>query len=565
MFVSRSTLRPPMSIKTDWLSPPRSIKGQDQLGSQAPCEMTYSQLLPGITNVTERARYFSFYTWVAWSFDHRLKALDHTDYVEYYRRADCLYTLIAAQDAKELGRVRQSERMIGRLRLLPALERLHIDGTLRLSVHATQDDDGHRYFKNTMGGLGQYYAGPLMELGLCRRTSSGPWVKYSTSSGVAMAESIESALPTAEFWDAVKQDVITVDTLTALHKFAPRQLAIGSEEHQQLLDIFLQRQSAPNQSSDENVSEERRRTLGLVLHLAQEISGANATSISEWNFRPSVYSRTLPGGEQWSVPSAFKETQVLWSLYERNDLLSIACQTIFAACLVAMETEAGSGRYYDTVETFARHFVVNPTMDAELSALATTTFGALVNKVSLSGPTLAQYEDPRHEFQLELRLFEDWRQHSSSPENFIVRALNLLATLAAREKAFPIGYGDLAIQSADLSGYPINLASFRKRTSTWLPMSLASVTNDLISWILNTHLSVALRKLSDTRTSSFHLRPTEYGLQIVGEIPAPARTLPRLTQAIRILEDLGALQEVGSNHLVKISPLGKQLLEEMLA
>ncbi len=34
-----------MSIKTNWLFPPRLIAGQDQLGSQAPCEMTYSQLL----------------------------------------------------------------------------------------------------------------------------------------------------------------------------------------------------------------------------------------------------------------------------------------------------------------------------------------------------------------------------------------------------------------------------------------------------------------------------------------------------------------------------------------
>ncbi len=553
-----------MSIKTNWLSPPRSIKGQDQLGSQAPCEMTYSQLLPGITNVTERARYFSFYTWVAWSFDHRLKDLDSTEYVEYYRRADCLYTLIAAQDAKQLGRLRPAERMIGRLKLLPALERLQVDGTLQLSEYATQEDNGRRYFKNTMGGLGQYYAGPLLELGLCKRASSGPWIKYSTSSGVAMAESIEKALPAAAFWDAVKQDVVTVQTLTALRDFAPHRITLGSAEHQQLLDIFLEKQNVPTQPEDGIASAERRRTLGLILHLARAIS-AGDTSLSEWSFRPSVYSRTLPGGKARSVPSVFEEIQVLWSLYERNDLLSIACQTIFAACLVGLEIEAGVGRYYDSVETFARHVVVTSAMEDEWNTLAASTFGELVHDVNLSGPTIAQFDDPRHEFQLELQLVDDWHQRSGSPEEFIARALHLLATLAAREESFPAGYGDLAIQAADLGGYPINLESFRKRTSRWFPMSLASVANDLISWVLNTHLSVALRKLSYTRTSSFHLRPTECGLQVVGEIPAPARTLPRLTQAIRILEDLGMLQEVGSDYLVKVTPLGEQLLEEILA
>jgi hypothetical protein len=529
--------------------------------------MAYSQLLPGITNVTERARYFSFYTWIAWSFDHRLKTLDSTEYVAYYRRADCLYTLIAAQEAKELGRLRPAERMIGRLKLLPALERLQVEGRLRLSEYATQEDNGRRYFKNTMGGLGQYYAGPLMKLGLCKRASSGPWIKYSTSSGVAIAESIEKALPTTAFWDAVTQDVITVETLTALRDFAPNRIALGSPEHQQLLDIFLERLDVPIPTEDGVASAfgaERRRTLGLILHLSQAIS-AGDSSVSEWSFRPCVYSRTLPGAKAWSVPSVFEETQVLWSLYERNDLLSIACQTILSACLVALETEAGVGQYYDSVETFARHIVVTPVMENEWNTLAASTFGALVHNVNLSGPTIAQFEDPKHEFQLELQMLEDWHQRPGFPESFIGRALYLLATLTAREGSFPAGYGALAIESADLSGYPINLVSFRKRTSRWLPMSLASVASDLISWVLNTHLSVALRKLSYTRTSSFHLRPTERGLQVVGEIPPPARTLPRLTQAIRILEDLGMLQEVGSDYLVKITPLGEQLLGEILA
>src|ERR1039457_2867848 len=61
----------PLRIDTDWLLPPRSINGLDHLGSQAPCVLIYSQLLPGITNVTDRARYYSFYPWVTWSLDKR--------------------------------------------------------------------------------------------------------------------------------------------------------------------------------------------------------------------------------------------------------------------------------------------------------------------------------------------------------------------------------------------------------------------------------------------------------------------------------------------------------------
>lgn len=50
-----------MEIVTAWVKPPIQIRGLDHLGVQAPCINIYGRLLPGITNVTDRARYYSFY------------------------------------------------------------------------------------------------------------------------------------------------------------------------------------------------------------------------------------------------------------------------------------------------------------------------------------------------------------------------------------------------------------------------------------------------------------------------------------------------------------------------
>lgn len=553
-----------MSIRTNWLSPPRSIKGQDQLGSQAPCEMTYSQLLPGITNVTERARYFSFYTWVTWSFDHRLKDLGPEDYVEHFRRADCLYTLIAAHEATSSNYQRPAERMVGRLKLSPAIGKLKEDGGLRLSDYATQKDNGSRYFQNELGGLGQYYAGPLMELGLCKRASSGPWIQYSKTFGNALAEAFQDGLPSAEFWDAVEEDLITAETLTRLYDFAPRRIVNGSSEHLQLLDILLERHQTSEETKSNTSTAERRKTFGLILHLAEEISGIEGASLHEWIFRPAVYASALPGGTIWNVPPLLQQTRNLWALYERNDLLSIGCQAIFCACLFTLESEAGDGRDYGSVEAFARSYSTALVSDAALASLDAETFGALVERVEQFGPAIEDFENPLHEFQLEMQLHNLWRS-TSDMKALISGAVRLLGTLAARESYFPAGYGNLAIASANLSPYPINLESFGARAVRWRSMSLADTLRDLIEWVLNAHLSVALRKLAQTRSSSFHLRPTEHGLQVANGIPDPARTLPRLTQAMRILEDLCALEEIGEDHLIKVTPLGKQLLEEILA
>src|SRR5947208_6755144 len=49
----------------DWLERDRQIiKGLDHLGIQVVSANLYTFLLPGITNVTDRARYYSFYPWV---------------------------------------------------------------------------------------------------------------------------------------------------------------------------------------------------------------------------------------------------------------------------------------------------------------------------------------------------------------------------------------------------------------------------------------------------------------------------------------------------------------------
>src|SRR5258705_8197516 len=84
-----------------WLKPAPNLRGLDHLGVRAPCEAIYSQLVPGITNVTDRARYYSFYPWLVWATNQHKGPLKNEPFYVVLRRADCLLTLIAARhDAK---------------------------------------------------------------------------------------------------------------------------------------------------------------------------------------------------------------------------------------------------------------------------------------------------------------------------------------------------------------------------------------------------------------------------------------------------------------------------------
>src|SRR5437867_12149759 len=113
----------PMSRPSDigWVEPAKPIRGLDHLGVQSPCIALYAQLLPGITNVTDRARYYAFHPWIIWSFEKRYKDHSLDEFRRVLRRAECLFALIAIRHARRQADGddgRHGAGMVGRLELL---------------------------------------------------------------------------------------------------------------------------------------------------------------------------------------------------------------------------------------------------------------------------------------------------------------------------------------------------------------------------------------------------------------------------------------------------------------
>ena len=90
------------------MKPPKQIGGLDHLSVQAPCINLYGKLLPGITNVTDRPRYYSFYPWVVWALEQRGFRNYDDAFIDSYRKADSLFTLIAGRHAHVSGNDRDS-------------------------------------------------------------------------------------------------------------------------------------------------------------------------------------------------------------------------------------------------------------------------------------------------------------------------------------------------------------------------------------------------------------------------------------------------------------------------
>lgn len=144
----------------------------------------------------------------------------------------------------------------------------------------------------------------------------------------------------------------------------------------------------------------------------------------------------------------------------------------------------------------------------------------------------------------------------------LIRVLAMLWQRGA-EDAATHAYCQMAFSGDELAASPINLSSFHDRGHRWHALPLNQVLQDLVAWCMNTHLTVALRKLRQTGQSTFRFRPTELGLQLVDQIPMPAATTPRIKQVLHILLDLGALQRVNEDvgYGMRLTNLGRQCME----
>jgi hypothetical protein len=418
--------------------------------------------------------------------------------------------------------------------------------------------------------------GQLAELRILD-TSRGPWVTYTPDGGTPLAKTLDELQGADEFWQTVVADLITLQDLDDLVQFCICGASRHENEHRQLMDLFFVRTPfyAERTALGDYDPIFRRDSLRLLLHLAGSLSQGGPIRISEDSFRAAVYSGTLFEDRPWQLPADLVKIRTLWSIYERNDQLSMACLCVFSSALQALEVEARLGQSFRTVEIFAAYLSRQPALSESLTELLSlgtdpalgpdATFSELVEYVRKTHPPVERWQDENHEINLAAGLVSN-PPTAETYLHTLVSALRVLALLVCHEPSFPAGYGDLLLRASDLENYPIHLVSFVKRVERWRSLSLTEVVEDLIIWCLNTHLSVALRKLRQTRQCSFHLQPSESGLETLGTIPHPVSTLPRIWQALQILTDLGALAPSvssvadGSRGL-EITPFGRSILE----
>jgi hypothetical protein len=520
-------------VETGWVVPPPPIRGLDHLGVQAPCVALYGQLLPGITNVTDRARYYSFYPWLIWSYEKRYSDRSRDAFCRVLRRAECLFGLVAAyhETLLEADEGDHGVATVGRIKLrgrgADALEGTVLD----LDEYAALDSE-NRYFKNSLGGLGQYYFGPLRDLKILdyvdndRKKPPG----YDHKRGVWLAMLFDSSVDADRFFDVLESGRVGEAELADLVAFCPCGLRSNEPEHGALLDIFLARTDAWQRDG----GIERRVSLALLLDLVDRTPDSPDVGLEDL-LRGAAYSRTLVGGEAWVVSEAWHRVRDGWGVYARNELLSIALQGLFWAQMRAIEDRGGTIRSVEDAARLVR--------DVALAGLGPTWSGLSVARglarLRDELPPIEAWVDDDHEIRRAWSVVHAAQPGADVSNVARESALLLMSLLVRGLREHP--YQEFDLDPAYFAPGDIHLVTLRRWAREWESWRIEDWLEWLgRRWCIERHLHVALRKLRAENRDTFRIRPLDGELTVV-EVPPVVFTSPRITRAEQILRDLGLL------------------------
>ncbi|NBW99292.1 hypothetical protein EBR03_06940, partial [bacterium] len=281
------------------------IKGRDPLGMQIASLTTYSILLPGLTSLTRRIRYYSFYCWLL---EQYAQVEGHTDpavFRRFIRRAELIFSFgmtICFPD---------SPAVVGNLWAEADLKK-NRDYTEDFIVDIARGADigsDRTYWKNFLGAFGQYYLGSLVSLDLIEERRGNSGVYICTKKGEQLSAAFSQAIDNTEkqiFLKAVKNGKITIAELrSAVTPISLDAIIPLSEEWSLLKNILL----APDHPS--NSTSFRRSTISDFITFIKKGKAEEVDLFSE-----EVYETVLKKGFESATPC-----EKGWFIYQLNEFI----------------------------------------------------------------------------------------------------------------------------------------------------------------------------------------------------------------------------------------------------
>jgi hypothetical protein len=480
--------------------------GRDPLGMQAVSVRIYRSLVPGLTNVTNRLRYYSFYCWVVDLWGRREHANDTKRWRAFIRRAEVLYAT-----ASLIADPETSGGMAGREWAEEHREAILDSQELDLAAH---DDPsaGKTYLKAQAGNFGQFYLASMLDSRMLSPSLGVPLIDQQL--GRAIASAFAAAVGDAGECaaEAILDGRIPTGDLESLGRaMSPGSLKPGTEE-MELLRGYLGGVDGGHEAGA------RRSSAWLLLDYIRQ-AGAEG---SEWGFRRAAYHRRLPNGTPYRPAGS---TAAVWRAYQANELCHAATAALFNGMMQSQVDKHPAGTNPDAL------------ISAYIAGIAAELENVDVPWRTWAGKEGKDWLDREDDLArtVEVCLLDEGKPAPSKTD--LAHAIRLLAVLWYRWAGEESDLARLVHGHTGPGGNSISTVLSTLSAAQELPMTAAIVTA-CRRHIIDSHQEIAVRKLTATGRDTYHFT-IEDGILSNGRRRAYDYTSPRLANLGRFIADAG--------------------------
>ncbi len=484
-------------------------RGLDPLGMQTSSIRLYQSLVPGISNVTLRMRYYGLYAWLCRTYARRIRHTDPTRWHTFVRRAEAVYALLATRGKSASG-------VAG---VKWAQETLETDAERVDFAEAAELNSAPSYLQRA--AFDAAYRTQLLETGILTRSTDHD-IPLASSRGEELADAFEKGLGAAadQFYDIVQRGWASTSEMDQIAVALPSGIPVAGTEATLYGRLLLE--------GDES----RGRTMALLLAVARLLEREPTAEDFRWIMYAGADSSGTPLALNAEIGAhtadALAAQRDLWWIYQANDLCHVVYETLLKYLLdVLADHPAG----------IAPERLVRQCVDGLVTAMdgAPATWGAWLASI-VPARNACDGDDPASEFALGGRVMAAGRtdRRRSGPE-LGVAAIRLLGTLQRRlqDESHDLGAALGGLSEPLFRSLLTECRFLDLRRDEALVTTLYSLLDERV---LGRHLWVAMRKLRYQSDYTF-LVEMDDGLVRLRALDGPVYTTPRISSALAFLKD----------------------------
>ena len=242
--------------------------GLNQLGIRNVSEYMFTTLLPGLNNVSQRIRYYSFYCWILTEFYKGKEKASEKEFQVFLRRCELLMAMICSWRDDTTG--------IPGINYAISLRDFETSPySLQKGIYKEDGTTRGSYWANPGGIFRQYYSASLEEIAIIGLNANGNFYNATNDEGIVNGRILGDAFASSllpktrsKFLEIVKSGKVSKEQLKALAPLFNMKAPIKAPKETGLLIEMLLQKDRPKNLEDNYKN--RRNTIRYALQYIDE-------------------------------------------------------------------------------------------------------------------------------------------------------------------------------------------------------------------------------------------------------------------------------------------------------